>query len=740
MFLLRKCLVIKGMSFSPTMLLSFVLISCLLLFASITPMYPTYAQNIDPAQGAQPNSQGRPLSNYPPVSPSNTGGNSTVPLDLNTTGGNSTVPLDLNTTGGNSTVPLDLNTTGGNFSGAPNQLNNFTSPTGNMQEGAPGGNAAEGAPGGSEGRLGPNNQLLSNQTTPIMNNTIPPAKPVIFTKNLSNNSGTSSEQKVATSGSDVYVVWEDTSSGGNSDILLARSGNDGATFGNVTPNLSNNTGESTNPKIAAFRNNVYVVWEDTSSGGNSDILFTKSTDSGATFGNVTNLSNNTGESTNPQIFASGKNVYVAWEDTTLKKSDILLARSENNGATFGNVTANLSKQTGESTNPQIFASGKNVYVAWEDTSSGGNNSDILFTKSTDSGATFGNVTANLSDNTGQSTNPKIAAFRNNVYVVWEDYSLINSIKNQILFTRSTDNGMTFDNTIRLNNNTGQSTNPKISAFRNNVYVVWEDTSSGGNSNIAFTSSPNNGATFGNVINVNAITGQPLPGQPLNPQILASGSSVYIAWTNRNITTGNDIVLFAKSSNNGIAFSDIRSLSNPGGESVLPQVATSGNNVYVTWSYDDTAKATQNANTTLGSSDVIFLRGTSGNFPGSSVIGPLFAPGANVSGGAVAPPSAGGSEFAPGGSIQGGAVAPPSGGGLSNPGGGSEFAPGANVSGGAVAPPSGGGSEFAPGGSIQGGAVAPPSGGGLSNPGGGSEFAPGGSIQGGAVAPPSGGGS
>ena len=646
MFLLRKCLVIKGMSFSPTMLLSFVLISCLLLFASITPMYPTYAQNIDPAQRAQPNSQGRPLSNYPPVSPSNTGGNSTV--------------------------PLDLNTTGGNFSGAPNQLNNFTSPTGNMQEGAPGGNAAEGAPAGSEGGLGPNNQLLSNQTTPSMNNTIPPAKPVIFTKNLSNNSGTSSEQKVATSGSDVYVVWEDTSSGGNSDILFARSGNNGATFGNVTLNVSNNTGESTNPRMAAFRNNVYVVWEDTSSGGNSDILFTKSTDSGATFGNVTNLSNNTGESTNPQIFASGKNVYVVWEDTTLKKSDILLARSENNGATFGNVTANLSKQTGESTNPQIFASGKNVYVVWEDTSSGGNNSDILLARSGNNGATFGNVTANLSDNTGQSTNPKIAAFRNNVYVVWEDYSLINSIKNQILFTRSTDNGMTFDNTIRLNNNTGQSTNPKIATFKNNVYVVWEDTSSGGNSDIAFTSSPNNGATFGNVINVNAITGQPLPGQPLNPQILASASSVYIAWTNRNITTGNDIVLFAKSSNNGIAFTDIRSLSNPGGESVLPQVATSGNNVYVTWSYDDTAKATQNANTTLGSSDVIFLRGTSGNFPGSSVIGPLFAPGANVSGG--------------------GAVPPPSGGGLSNPGGGSEFAPGGgSIQGGAVAPPSGGGS-------------------------------------------------
>jgi hypothetical protein len=651
-------MVLKETPFSPTILLSFVLISCLLLFASLNPMYPTHAQNIGPAQGAQPNDQGRPLSNYAPVSPSNTTGNFTTPLDLN------------NTTG-NFTTPLDLNNTTGNFSGAPNQLDNFTgpavnpqegAPAGNAAEGAPAGNAAEGAPAGNEVGLGPNNQSLANQAAPSMNNTIPPPKPVIFTKNLSNNSGTSSEQKVATSGSNVYVAWEDTSSGANSDILFARSGNNGATFGNVTTNLSDNTGESTNPKIAAFRNNVYVAWEDTSSGANSDILFTKSTDNGATFGNVTNLSNNTGESTNPQIFASGSNVYVAWEDTTLKKSDILFTKSTNNGATFGNVTTNLSKKTGESTNPQIFASGSNVYVAWEDTSSGAN-SDILFARSGNNGATFGNVTTNLSDNTGESTNPKIAAFRNNVYVAWEDYSLLNSIKNQILFSRSTNNGMTFDNTIRLSNNTGESTNPKIAAFRNNVYVAWEDTSSGANSDIAFTRSPNNGATFGNVINVNAITGQPLPGQPLNPQIFASGSNVYIAWTNHNVTTGNDVVLFAKSSNNGIAFSDIRSLSNPGGESVLPQIATSGNNVYVTWSYDDTAKATENANSTLGSSDVIFLRGTGGNFPGSSLLGPQFAPGANISGGAAPPPpSGGGSEFAPGGSIQGGAAPPPSGGG------------------------------------------------------------------------------
>jgi hypothetical protein len=698
MFVIRKRLgtlkhypVIKKISFSPTMLL-FALVSSLLLFASLNPMYSSYAQTIDQTQGVQPTDQGRPLSN---------------------TGGNFTTPLGTNETGGNFTTPLGTNETGGEFGGAaPNELSNFTSPTENATGGGGGAETPPGGGGGAEtppgggggaetppggGELGPSNQSLANQTSPGMNETIPPPKPVIFTKNLSNNSGTSTEQKVATSGSNVYVAWEDTSQGGNTDILFTKSGNNGATFGNLTTNLSNNTGESTNPQITAFRNNVYVAWEDTSQGGNTDILFTKSTDNGATFGNVTNLSNNTGESTNPQIFASGSNVYVAWEDSTLKKSDILFTKSGNNGATFGNLTTNLSNKTGESTNPQIFASGSNVYVAWEDTSQGGN-TDILFTKSGNNGATFGNLTTNLSNNNGESKNPQIAAFRNNVYVAWEDYPLVNSINNQILFARSIDNGMKFENTIRLSNNTGESTNPQIAAFRNNVYVAWEDTSPDGTSDILYTRSPNNGATFGNLIKVNAIAGQPLPGQPLNPQIFASGSNVYVSWTNHNATTGNDVVLFARSSNNGILFSDIRGLSNPGGESVLPQIATSRNNVYVIWSYDDTAKASDKTNSTLGSSDVLFLRGPNGNFPGSSLLGSpssQFGAGANIS--TAAAPSegglggaGGGSEFGQAGGGAGGTPSSPSGGGLGGAGGGSEFGQAGGGAGGAPSSSSGGG--------------------------------------------------
>ena len=70
-------------------------------------------------------------------------------------------------------------------------------------------------------------------------------------------------------------------------------------LGNLT-NLSNNTGFSFNPQITTFESDVYVVWRDNSS-GNDDIYFSASADNGTSFNSIKNLSNNIGRSDNPQI-------------------------------------------------------------------------------------------------------------------------------------------------------------------------------------------------------------------------------------------------------------------------------------------------------------------------------------------------------------------------------------------------------------------------------------------------------
>ena len=86
---------------------------------------------------------------------------------------------------------------------------------------------------------------------------------------------------------------------GPADIFFAVSNNNGISFG--TPiNLSNNTGGSFDPQIAASGNNVYVTWTDNTS-GNDDIFVITNAQS---FGTPVNISNNPGLSETPQIATS----------------------------------------------------------------------------------------------------------------------------------------------------------------------------------------------------------------------------------------------------------------------------------------------------------------------------------------------------------------------------------------------------------------------------------------------------
>ena len=82
---------------------------------------------------------------------------------------------------------------------------------------------------------------------------------------------------------------------------------------------------------------------------------------------------------------------------------------------------------------------------------------------------------------------------NNVYVVWTDRS--NGGDQDIFFRVSNNNGETFGSPIDLSSNTGQSNGAQILVSGNNVYVVWEDLSNGPDADIFFRVSNDNGETF-----------------------------------------------------------------------------------------------------------------------------------------------------------------------------------------------------------------------------------------------------
>ena len=313
-----------------------------------------------------------------------------------------------------------------------------------------------------------------------------------------------------------------------------------------TTNLSNNIGHSELPQLMSYGNNVYVVWIDDTS-GKRNIYFKRSTDNGCTFGPTIELGNQNGGSIDPKMAVSGNNVYVLWEHTPGNNGGIFFTRSTDNGGTFSSIK-NLGNNTGFNGFPQIAVSGNNVFVVWHDATHG-----IFFTRSTDNGGTFGNpVILYKVKNEGIGSKvfgPRITTYprSDNVYVVWhsgdiKQHARVKALISDAQYIRSTDNGATFGNVVNLSNYSGSSVNPQIAVSQNNVYAVWTNNFQEKYGQVFLTRSTDNGATFGDIVNLSNYSGS-----SVNPQIAVSQNNVYAVWTNN--VTGNEDIFFKKDVSN-----------------------------------------------------------------------------------------------------------------------------------------------------------------------------------------------
>jgi hypothetical protein len=309
--------------------------------------------------------------------------------------------------------------------------------------------------------------------------------------NLSSNSP-ATNPRAAVYDNNVYVVWTDNSSKGNGDIIFRKSTDKGTTF-DIAENLSNNPGNSVDPHITAFNNNVYVVWTDDTT-GNADINFRKSSDYGNNFTRTINLSGNNGSSVSPQLAAIDKNVYVVWTDDTRGNNDISFKASHDYGNNFTR-TKPVSRNNGSSVSPQLAVTGNNVYVVWTDDTTG--KADINFRKSSDYGNNF-TRTINLSGNNGSSVSPQLAAIDKNVYVVWTDDT---TGKADINFRKSSDYGIKFAGERNLSKNLTGSFNPKLAALdREKLHVTWTG-GTNDESEVFFTASGDTGEHFDTALNL-----------------------------------------------------------------------------------------------------------------------------------------------------------------------------------------------------------------------------------------------
>jgi len=374
----------------------------------------------------------------------------------------------------------------------------------------------------------------------------------------------------------------------------------------IIENISDNIRDSVYPQTESSQNNVYVAWQDNLFGDNRinyDILLKSSNDGGQTFGDVINLSNNSGFSEHPQVAINGNNVYIVWADNTSLNRDVYLISSTDGGQTFGEAI-NLSNNGADSYNQEISVSGNNVYVVWQDSQKNSqDNSTISFISSNDGGSSFGDVVS-LSENAGKSSFPKISSYQDDVYIAWnidsDDKSTVgtNNSDDGIFFVKSTDNGSSFNEEIRLNPEEKPG-EVQITANDNNVYIVWgspdpstnnRDTSlstnESNNSNIPgdgiyFTKSVDNGNSF---TKPSFIKGQFL--NPLNVELIQHSGELVIAIQAtplNNTIEGNQDIFLMKSQYLGDSFNEAINISNNAGISECPSMTVSSNSsLFVVW--------------------------------------------------------------------------------------------------------------------------------------------------------------
>jgi hypothetical protein len=342
-----------------------------------------------------------------------------------------------------------------------------------------------------------------------------------------------------------------------------------------TTNLTNNAEDSVYGQVAAWNNHVHVLWEESipSDSRNYDIFIKNSVDNGTTFSQPINLSNNSGFSEHPQLAVYGNNVYAVWADNTFGDRQVLFTRSMDNAGTF-ELIKSLSENTSDAMNQEIAAFGDNVYVVWMDRSD--SSANVLFRASIDGGKTFSKP-VNISSNADDQTFPKVASDGNGVYVTWnvEEDDLNGGANNGLFFISSSDSGNTFGDIIKLNrdDNFGEA---QVSVVNGIVYVVSGGLPSKEVNALHLVKSTDQGRSFSEpeILNVSSTIRN-----PTNPEI-ASSHTPYPYVAVQSSVSGNEEILLLESTDNNSP--RIYNLSNNARISECPSIAIAGDNIYVVW--------------------------------------------------------------------------------------------------------------------------------------------------------------
>ncbi|MFA7362072.1 MAG: T9SS type A sorting domain-containing protein [Candidatus Kapaibacterium sp.] len=289
---------------------------------------------------------------------------------------------------------------------------------------------------------------------------------------ISNDSSKASDPVVCTSGSFVHVAFVDERHG-LSEIYYKQSNNEGTTWG-PDIRLTNNGALSYYPSIYATGQTVHITWFDSRT-GRYNIFYKRSTDNGITWGNDLQLTNSSGEARDSYITSNGSFVCIVWVDTRDFNKEIYCKKSTDGGQTWSD-DIRLTNFNSDSVGPTLSVNGSFIHIAWADRRD--NHTEIYYKNSTDSGLSW-SIDTRMTNLFSDKQSPNIAVSGNIVHLVWQQCTL-GIFNPEIQYTRSTNNGMTWDTGTRLTYDSVESYDPSITVSGQSLHVLWQDKRDGYN--------------------------------------------------------------------------------------------------------------------------------------------------------------------------------------------------------------------------------------------------------------------
>jgi hypothetical protein len=260
-------------------------------------------------------------------------------------------------------------------------------------------------------------------------------------------------------------------------------------------------------------------------------------------------------------------VHVVWFDTRNNGSAIYYKRSSDQGTTWGPDTR-LSGYPGAADFPTLARSGSTLHLAFRDQRSG--QYGAYYKRSPDGGRTW-DPDVFISEPQIYNWWPAIAAVESLVYVALNEDSGGNS---EVYFRRSPDNGATWSPLQRISNAPGRSEDPCIAAAGSCIHIVWNEFRDG-NCEVYYRRSSDRGVSWGLETRLTNA-----PQMSYSPTVCLSDSYVDIAWEdNRN---GDFDVYHKRSTDYGLTWGPDERLTQDTSNSFYPSIVVEGLNIHMVW--------------------------------------------------------------------------------------------------------------------------------------------------------------